>query len=159
MAKSKYEYWLAPEGLLRIEGWARDGLIDEQIAKNMGIAYSTLRDWRDKYPALSAALKKSKDVADREVENALFKRAVGYEYDEVKEKYECGVLTERTVTKKMVIPDTTAQIFWLKNRKPEEWRDKRTVEPQNEYDDDGFIDALSNDAKDTFAKAGDIVEA
>ena len=158
MAKGKYEYWLTPEGLLRIEGWARDGLIDEQIAKNIGIAYSTLRDWRDRYPALSAALKKSKDVADREVENALYKRAVGYEYDEIKEKYECGVLTERTVTKKMVVPDTTAQIFWLKNRKPEEWRDKRNVESKEEYEDDGFLNALNNQAKDVFAEAGDVVE-
>lgn len=158
MAKGKYEYWLTPEGLLRIEGWARDGLIDEQIAKNMGIAYSTLRDWKDRYPALSAALKKSKDVADRAVENALYKRAVGYEYDEVKEKYECGVLTERIVTKKMVVPDTTAQIFWLKNRKPEEWRDKRNVESKEEYEDDGFLNALNNQAKDVFAEAGDIVE-
>ena len=42
MAKGKYEYWLTPEGLLKLEGWARDGLTDEQIAHNMCIAYSTL---------------------------------------------------------------------------------------------------------------------
>ena len=52
------------------------------------------------------------------------KRALGYEYEEVKEKFEGGVLTERTVTKKEVVADTTAQIFWLKNRKPDTWRDK-----------------------------------
>ena len=147
-AKGKYEYWLTPEGLLRLGGWARDGLTDEQIAKNMGIAYSTLRDWRDKYPALSAALKKSKDVADREVENALFKRAIGYEYDEVKEKYESGVLTERTVTKKMVVPDTTAQIFWLKNRKPSAWRDKAQVDAETEFSKvDELIAAIDKVAK------------
>ena len=74
------------------------------------------------------ALKKGKEVVYRQVESALFKRAIGYEYDEVKEKYECGVLTERTLTKKMVVPDTTAQIFWLKNRKPEQWRDKQEIQ-------------------------------
>ena len=52
MARGKYHEWLTPDGLLRLEAWARDGLTDEQIAKNCGIAYSTLRAWRDKHPAL-----------------------------------------------------------------------------------------------------------
>lgn len=60
MAKGKYEKWLEPDSLLQIEAWARDGLTDEQIAKSMGISYSTLRVWRDKYSALSAALKREK---------------------------------------------------------------------------------------------------
>ena len=67
-------------------------------------------------------------VMDGDILNALLKRALGYEYEEVKEKYEGNVMTERTVTKKEVIPDTTAQIFWLKNRKPGDWRDKREPE-------------------------------
>ena len=127
MAKGKYQEWLEPEGLLKIEGWARDGLTDEQIATNIGIAYSTLRDWRDKYPALSAALKKGKEVVDRQVENALLQRALGYEYTETTREY-VPELDEMHVTKKVtkqVAPDTTAQIFWLKNRKPQEWRDKQ----------------------------------
>lgn len=136
MAKGKYEYWITPEGLLKIEGWARDGLTDEQIAQNMGISYSTLRSWRDKFSAVSAVLKKGKEVVDRQVENALLRRALGYEYNEVKEKYEYGKITERTVTKKEVAPDVTAQIFWLKNRKPEKWRDKP------EYEDHSAIDKL-----------------
>lgn len=130
MAKGKYQEWLEPEGLLKIEGWARDGLTDEQIATNIGIAYSTLRDWRDKYPALSAALKKGKEVVDRQVENALLQRALGYEYTETTREY-IPELGEMHVTKKVtkqVAPDTTAQIFWLKNRKPQEWRDKRDVD-------------------------------
>lgn len=148
MAKGKYEYWLTPDGLLRIGGWARDGLTDEQIAKNMGISRSTLNEWAKKYPDISDTLKKTKDIADREVENALFKRAVGYEYDEVKEKYECGVLTERTITKKMVVPDTTAQIFWLKNRKPSVWRDKAQVDIDAEFSKvDELIAAIDKVAK------------
>lgn len=124
MAKGKYQEWLTPEGLLKIEGWARDGLIDEQIAQNIGIRAATLYEWKKRFPEISEALKRGKEVVDRQVENALLKRALGYEYEEVKEKFEGGVLTERTVTKKEVVADTTAQIFWLKNRKPDTWRDK-----------------------------------
>lgn len=123
MAKGKYQEWLEPEGLLKIEGWARDGLTEEQIADNMGISRSTLSEWKNLYSDISDTLKRGKEVIDRQVENALLKRALGYEYEEVSEKYELGILTERKVTKKQVVPDTTAQIFWLKNRKPKDWRD------------------------------------
>lgn len=136
MAKGKYREWLEPEGLLKIEGWARDGLVEEQIAKNMGISVSTINEWKNRFPEIKEALKKGKEVVDREVENALLKRALGYEYEEITEKYEMGELTETKVTKKQVVPDTTAQIFWLKNRKPREWRDKVVnavqVEPNEE---------------------------
>lgn len=142
MAKGKYEYWLTPEGLLRIEGWARDGLIDEQIAKNIGISRSTLSVWKTKYPDISDALKRGKEVVDRQVENALLKRALGYEYKEIKEKEEYGAITEKTTTIKQVIPDTTAQIFWLKNRKPDKWRDKP------EYEDHTAIDKLDSILKE-----------
>lgn len=125
MAKGKFQKWLEPEGLTLLAGWAREGLTDEQIAKEMGISRSTLNEWKKKYPDISDTLKKGKEVVDRMVENALLKRALGYEYDEVKEKYEGDTLVERTVTRKEVVPDTTAQIFWLKNRKPDKWRDKR----------------------------------
>ena len=128
MAKGKYEQWLTPEGLLKIEGWARDGLTDEQIAEKMNICRDTLNEWKKKYPDISDTLKSGKEVVDRQVENALLKRALGYEYEEVKEKYENGICVERTITKKEVAPDTTAQIFWLKNRKPDDWRDKQNVE-------------------------------
>lgn len=128
MAKGKYQEWLTPGGLLKIEGWARDGLTDEQIAQNIGINPATLYDWKKKYDEISEALKRGKEVVDRQVENALLKRALGYEYDEVKEKYESGELTERTVTKKEVSPDVTAQIFWLKNRKRNTWSDRQSIE-------------------------------
>lgn len=75
--------WITKEGLIRIQGWARDGLSDEQIAKNIGVSRSTLNEWKKRFPDISDTLKKGKDIADREVENALFKRAVGYEFIEV----------------------------------------------------------------------------
>ena len=128
MSKGKYQEWLEPEGLLKIEGWARDGLTDEQIAHNIGISRETLNQWKNKFSDISDTLKRGKEVVDRQVENALLKRALGYEYEEVKEKFENGICVERTITKKEVVADTTAQIFWLKNRKPDEWRDKPEVE-------------------------------
>ena len=83
--KGKYRDWITEEGLLKIEGWARDGLTDEQISHNMGIHPSTLYEWQKKYPEITEALKKGKEVIDRQVENALLKRALGYEYEEVKQ--------------------------------------------------------------------------
>lgn len=140
-----YRDWITEEGLLKIEGWARDGLVNEQIAEQIGIHPSTLYDWQKKYPEISEALKRGKEVIDRQVENALLKRALGYEYDEVtKERvvkkdakgdimtdlhgFPIHEMVETKRVKKEVTPDTTAQIFWLKNRKPHEWRDKRDIE-------------------------------
>ncbi len=125
---AKYNEWITEEGLLKIEGWARDGLTDEQIADNIGIRRPTLYDWKKKYSDFSDALKKGKEVIDRQVENALLKRALGYEYVETtKELTDLGLTVTKQVTKQ-VSPDTTAQIFWLKNRKPKEWRDKKETE-------------------------------
>ena len=127
MAKGKYEYWLSPDGLLLLEAYARDGLTDEQIAKNLDITPSTLYEWKRRYSEISEALKKGKEVVDIEVENALLKRALGYSYEEKKvEVSEEGTKVTKTI--KEVVPDTTAQIFWLKNRRPEQWRDKQDIE-------------------------------
>ena len=125
---AKYTEWITEEGLLKIEGWARDGLTDEQIAENIGVSRSTLNDWKKKHPNISDTLKRGKEVIDRHVENALLKRALGYEYIETtKELTDLGLTVTKQVTKQ-VAPDTTAQIFWLKNRKPKEWRDKKETE-------------------------------
>lgn len=123
MATAKYAKWLEPEGLTLIEGWARWGLTEKQIAKNMGCSLSTLKKWKTDHAAIMTALKKGKEVADYEVENALYKRATGYEVTETVTKTVKGVEVTETVTKK-IPPDVTAQIFWLKNRRPDRWRDK-----------------------------------
>ncbi len=131
MAKGKYQRWLMPDGLTLLEGWARDGLTDEQIARNCRVSRQTLNEWRNTYPAISDAIKKGKEVVDIEVENALLKRALGYEYTETMvEESENGFKTRRT--KKFIPPDVTAQIFWLKNRRPEVWREKQVVEVSEE---------------------------
>lgn len=164
-AKGKYQEWLEPEKLILIEGWARDGLTDKQIAEEkIGVSERTFTDWKSKHSAISSALKKGKEVVDRMVENALLKRALGYRYKETTRELitdkQTGI-SELVVTKvveKEVVPDTTAQIFWLKNRKPEEWRDKREVESRVEVETDGFIEALKGDVAATFEKAGGLIE-
>lgn len=127
MASGKYQEWLTDEGLLKIEGWARDGLTDEQIAHNIGIRRETLYDWKKKYPNITNVLKQGKEVVDRQVENALYRTAIGFEYEEETVTNDGMIVT----TKKYSKPNTTAQIFWLKNRKPHEWRDKQEIENTN----------------------------
>ena len=107
-----------------MRAWARDGLTDEQIAHNIGIATGTLYEWKKEHAEIAEALKKGKEVADIEVENALYKRAVGYDYEETKVEVEANGKKKITKFTRHVAPDVTAQIFWLKNRKPEKWRDK-----------------------------------
>ncbi|MBZ2200529.1 MAG: helix-turn-helix domain-containing protein [Lentilactobacillus hilgardii] len=173
MANGKYKEWITKEGLLKLQGWARDGLTDEQIAHNVGIRRPTLYAWKNKYPDISDALKRGKEVVDREVENSLFKRATGYvttdhQYkvvdlddnvlwarrnkaknefklshpeatdEEIKEyAYEHVSTRERielAQNEHTVPPDTTAAIFWLKNRKPSEWRDRKETQLSGSLD-------------------------
>ncbi len=135
MAKGKYKEWLEPDGILRMQAWARDGLNDEQIAHNMDISTSTLYEWKKKYSDIAEALKKGKEVVDIEVENALHKSALGF-FVKIKKvfmkktvTYKDGkrlkeesipVMAEETI---YIKPDTTAGIFWAKHRKPDKWGD------------------------------------
>lgn len=123
MARVSYKDWITQEGLTKIEGWARDGLIDEQIAYNIGCSVKTLYNWKKAHVPILQALKRGKEVVDREVESSLHKRAMGYYVEEV--TYEQGIEVKRV--RKHIAPDTTAIIFWLKNRKVE-WSDKHSIE-------------------------------
>ena len=172
MANPRIEEWLTPEGLILLEGWTRDGLTNEQIASNMGISEKTFYNWKNDNLQFLQALKKGKAIADYEVENALFKRALGYSYEEKKyaaidmdqEEYDEVIERELEVfrrlhpkasteerdafiesiprTKRVLIevktkdvaPDTTAAIFWLKNRKSNEWRDKQEISHTGKMD-------------------------
>lgn len=111
---------------------ARDGKIDEEIAKALGIAKSTLNEWKKKYPEFSDSLKTGKEYADSLVEDSLFKRANGFEYEETEiiadKKGDITKPVRIKKIKKHALPDVTAQIFWLKNRQPEKWRDKKEIE-------------------------------
>ena len=137
-ANAKYTKWLTEDGLLLLQGWARNGLTDAEIAHNCGITRETLNQWRKKFSDISDALKEGKEVVDLLVENALLKRARGYTYEEktyerkqINEEGDMGMVLARTVTKE-ALPDVTAQIFWLKNRKRVEWRDNERMEIERE---------------------------
>lgn len=95
---ARIDEWLEKDKLILLEGWSRDGLTQEQIAHNMGIGLTTLKEWRKKEPTIETTLKKGREVVDFEVENALLKNALD--------------------------GNVTAQIFWLKNRKKDQWREK-----------------------------------
>ena len=126
MAQGKFKEWLTEDGLKKIQSWFRDGLTDIQVAKNMGISKTTFYDWMNKYPAISDAVKKGKQPVDFEVENALLKRALGYEIEETNTFITMNSKGEKVQkvnkTKKHIAPDATAAIFWLKNRRPDKWR-------------------------------------
>jgi hypothetical protein len=117
-----------------VEGWARDGATDEFIFETLGVSRQTFYVWKGKYPEFAEALRKGKEIIDRKVENALLKRALGYQYDEVTQERKYNEyndeweLTETKRVTKEVHPDTIAQIFWLKNRKPDVWRDRKQID-------------------------------
>lgn len=141
--------------LEEIKEWAKEGLTDFEISKRLGITTTTLYEWKNKYSEFSEALKKAKAQADYRVENSLYQRAMGYQYDEeVKERvpiydsdgnitgYE--VVTTK-VTRKEVKPNVTAQIFWLKNRQPKKWKDKKDIDITSEGQ---HISGLSEEEKE-----------
>ena len=103
------------------------GFTDKQLAVFFGVNESTINRWKDKYPEFCKSIKSGKVVADAQVAESLFKRATGIEVTEV-EVRDDGKKKVKRVTKKHIPPDPTAQIFWLKNRQPELWRDKPIVE-------------------------------
>lgn len=138
--KGKHEEWMTEDALLMLRAWARDGLSDKQIAERIGIAESTFYEWKKRYAEFAEALKRGKEPVDIEVENALHRSALGYnakikkhfklkrvEYDpdtgkKVKEWEELQEAEDEV----HVTADVTAQKFWLVNRKPEAWREKRS---------------------------------
>ena len=120
---SKYR----PELVEQAEKLCKLGATDLEVADFFGINVATLYRWKGEYPEFCQSLKISKEIADERVERSLFARANGYEHDEV----DIRVVKDRIVKtpiRKFYPPDTTAAIFWLKNRKPAEWRDKQELE-------------------------------
>lgn len=128
-----------PDRLKMLAAWARDGLTDRDISEKMGISRSTLNLWKKKFPVISDALKKGKEITDIEVENSLYQRALGYT-KKIKKTFKCKrVEYDKSTGKKIkeweelvegedevhIPADVGAICFWLKNRKPEAWKEKR----------------------------------
>ena len=126
MNNGKWNDFNTKENMIRVEGWARQGLTDLQMAEKIGISVSTFYNWRRDHDEFDAIVKRGKEVTDFKVEQALLKKALGYTYEEEVREY--GKLVKTTT--KHVPGDTTAQIYWLKNRMPGLWRDTQLTKAQ-----------------------------
>jgi transposase-like protein len=104
------------------------GKTNEEIGKILGVTIETLNQWRKQYPEFSDAIKGNKDQADAPVVRSLYQRAIGYKYTEKRVVKNPDGTVRQELTEKEVAPDVTAQIFWLKNRQPKDWRDKQIQE-------------------------------
>ena len=140
-SKGKYAEWIEPDGLLQIEGWAREGLTDKQIStQKIGINEATFCRWKERFPQLTQALKRGKAPVDFKVENALLKSALGHKetvrkaikVKTEKQKVGEGKIVEEHIEyvdeEVYIPPQVIAQIFWLKNRRPDKWREKQVIE-------------------------------
>ncbi|MFQ0999781.1 hypothetical protein [Gilliamella sp. BG6] len=106
------------------------GYTDKQLADFFNVSEQTINTWKTKHPQFLESIKKGKEIADVNVVESLYKRAIGIEYEEVELKTD-GANKSKRVIKKLIPPDTTAQIFWLKNRQPQKWRDKQEIDHQS----------------------------
>lgn len=150
MAKSKYDTVVKPK-LDVVEGWCRDGLTMEQIASNLAISKTTFYKYAKEHSELSELLKKGKDVADYKVENELYKKTQGYTvkvkkpikvkeviYENGKKKKEIEKI--EVVEQEQYYPaELGAQIFWLKNRRPDKWKDKIPEDKDKEESETGVV--------------------
>lgn len=117
-----------PEFVAQAEKLAKLGATDRDAADFFEVNEATIHRWKLSHPEFCEALKVGKETADARVEQSLYRRALGYQHDAVKIHVSGdGKITEVPFTEHYA-PDTTAAIFWLKNRKPGEWRDKSEVE-------------------------------
>lgn len=125
------------------------GATDEEIAKELGVHVATVYRWKSKYPAFCEAIKVGKAAADDRVELSLYHKAVGYKHEAVKIFMPAGAaMPVYAPYTEHVAPDTTAAIFWLKNRRSAAWRDKTEVHHTHS------IDAMSDDELERIASAG-----
>lgn len=112
-----------PEFAAEALSLCEEGATDQELADYFGVGIRTIYRWKNTQTEFRQALKAAKGAADDRVERSLFERALGYERDEVDIKVVGGEIVQ-TPIRKFYPPDTTAAIFWLKNRKPEDWREK-----------------------------------
>lgn len=117
------------------------GATETEMAAAFGVCLKTITNWENKHPLFRQAILDGRLAADAQVGQRLFERALGYEHDEDKIFYDSKEGKSVVVpTTKRYPPDTTAAIFWLKNRRPEDWRDKQEV--KNTHDVDGGLAAV-----------------
>lgn len=161
MAVLQPEDWIKPDNLTLLTAWARDGLIDKEIAEKMNVSPPTLYKYKKMFPQIVEALRKGKELVDVEVENALYKKALGYNvpvqkafkvkdivYNENGKKISETERIEYAEEEIHIPADTTAQIFWLKNRKKQQWRDKVEYEKTQGVQKIHIVNDLPKDEED-----------
>lgn len=116
-----------PEFIEQAEKLCKLGATDIEVADFFKVEVRTIYRWKAENQAFCQSLKAGKAEADDRVERSLFARATGYEHDEVDIRVIEGKVV-KTPIRKIYAPDTTACIFWMKNRKPDAWRDKQEVD-------------------------------
>ena len=123
--KEKYSTHVQPR-LDEIQKWSKSGLTEFEMCKRLGIARSVWHDYKNKYTDIADVIKEGRAIANFTVEKSLFKRATGYQYKET--KVVVGDRDRTEITTREVAPDPASMIFWLKNRKPKDWKDKRDLD-------------------------------
>jgi transcriptional regulator with XRE-family HTH domain len=124
---------------------AGKGFTDKELAKKLGVTERTINNWKEKYPDFFQSLKKGKNETDDKVENALLGNALGYEYEEKEYIVIEGVEKLKTRKIKHMKPDTTAQIFWLKNRRKKRWRDTQEIEIHDKTEYEKELEKLTDE--------------
>jgi len=136
-----------PEFCQEAEALCSNGATDAELAEYFDVSDRTIYRWKAQFPDFCQALKSGKSSADERVERSLYHKAVGYTYDAVHFSSYQGVVTA-TSYKEHVPPDTTAAIFWLKNRRANDWRDKTEVHHKH------TVEQLSDNELERIAAAG-----
>lgn len=153
MATGKYKEWLEPDKLILLQGWRRDGFRYDQIAANIGINEATLYEWVKKYDKIAEALKKGEEICVYEVENALYKAAVGYDVTETDQTEATDDAGRKVITKharkRHIPPSIGAICFILKNRRTNKWQDHPIVMDTTALEK---LDAILKEAKEAAEK-------
>ncbi|MDE2389257.1 MAG: helix-turn-helix domain-containing protein [Betaproteobacteria bacterium] len=135
------------------------GATDVQLAEFFSVTESTINLWKKKQPEFANALKRGKMLADARVVHSLFKRANGYSHPETHINFHEGKIVQSEITKHYP-PDTTACIFWLKNRQPKYWRDKVEIKEEinlNAFPSKEELDAIYENALEEARKRNEIL--
>ena len=149
-SKGKWRDWAEdPAGRQKVAEWLESGATNKQLASLIGIREQTLYAWINDHPEFAELITESKKICDKKVENALYKRACGYEVTETTTYTNAsGEITRRKQVVKQLPPDPKSMIFWLSNRDPQTWAERLRVDnPETKLDETLKMmkEALSND--------------
>lgn len=140
----------------QVEKLCKLGATDKEIAEFFNVTETTINNWKNDHPEFFESIKRGKTMADSNVADRLYQRAMGFEHDSEEIKV-VGKEVERVPIRKIYPPDSVAAIFWLKNRRPKDWRDKQEVAQTTEHS--GSINHTIDHSKLSDATLREIAEA